>query len=299
MSSAVEADLAQLGLMFSLHRRLVAVIDPSEIQREIGDRLREELDYAREAKVAALYGRMLSDLKEIRVPRVFVELSTRRLLTLEWLDGENLIAFESASSEVRARVTAMLFRAWWRPFLSYGVIHGDPHLGNYSVVAEGEALNLYDYGCVRIFPPSFVGGLVDLYRGMLAGDSLRVAHAYEQWGFQRLTRQTIEAMNIWARFICGPILDNRSRTVADGVKPSEYGRREIGAVMRALRAEGGDLTVPSEFPLMERAAIGLGAAFLRLRAELNFHALFEELLVGFEVDAVAERQRQALAAAGL
>ena len=106
-------------------------------------------------------------------------------------------------------------------------------------------------------------------------------------------------MNIWARFICGPILDNRSRTVADGVKPSEYGRREIGAAMRALRAEGGGLTVPREFPLMERAAIGLGAAFLRLRAELNFHALFEELLDGFDVDAVAERQRQALAAAGL
>ena len=306
MASAVEADLNQLNMLFSLRRRMGASIDTREIAREIGARLREELDYEREAKVAGLYATMLADRPEIRVPKIFRELSTKRLLTLQWLDGEKLLEFENASGETRAHLATLLFEAWWRPFLRYGVIHGDPHLGNYSVVATGagdarrvEAVNLFDYGCVRIFPTRFVGGVVELYQALKTDDKARVVHAYELWGFTKLSREMIEAMNIWAKFICGPILDDRVRTVANGVKPGEYGRREIGAVMRTLREHGGDLTVPREFVFMDRAAIGLGAAFLRLRAEMNFHQLFESAIEGFSVEKVAATQAGALLEAGL
>ncbi len=306
MASAVEVDLKQLGLLFSLHRRMGAAIDTREMLNEIAARLREELDYVREAKLARLYAEMLSDRPRVRVPRVHEELSTRRLLTLQWLEGEKLLTFESAPAEFRAELATLLFEAWWRPFLRYGIIHGDPHLGNYSVVADGqgearrvEAVNLYDYGCVRIFPLRFVKGVVELYQALKTDDRARVAHAYELWGFKKLARESIDAMNIWARFICGPILDDRIRTVADGVKPGEYGRKEIGAVMRALRAEGGDLAVPREFVFMDRAAIGLGAAFLRLRAEMNFHQLFEAAIEDFRIEDVGARQQAALGAAGL
>jgi predicted unusual protein kinase regulating ubiquinone biosynthesis (AarF/ABC1/UbiB family) len=304
MASAVEADLAQLGMLFSLRKRLGAVIDTSEIKQEIAARLREELDYEREAKIAGLYAAMLADRPAVRVPTVRSDLSTKRLLTLQWVDGEKLLAFEAAPPEERAHLTRLLFEAWWRPFLRYGIIHGDPHLGNYSVVAsEGdrrvEAVNLYDYGCVRIFPPQFVGGVVELYLALKSDDAERVVHAYELWGFKGISKRVIEAMNIWAKFICGPILDDRERTVANGVRPGEYGRREIGAVMRALKEEGGDLAVPREFVFMDRAAIGLGAAFLRLGAEINFHRLYEDAISDFSVAGVAARQSEALAAAGL
>ena len=69
--------------------------------------------------------------------------------------------------------------------------------------------------------------------------------------------------------------------------------------MKALRQQGGDLVIPREFVFMERAAIGLGAAFLRLRAELNFHRLYEETIDGFDVDVVRTRQAEALAQTGL
>jgi predicted unusual protein kinase regulating ubiquinone biosynthesis (AarF/ABC1/UbiB family) len=304
MASAVEADLAQLDLLMSLHRRIGPAINTREMAREIRARLREELDYEREAKLARLYAIMLADRPSIRVPKVFEALSTRRLLTLQWLDGEPLVAFEQAAQECRNAIAIALFEAWWRPFLRYGIIHGDPHLGNYSVKPEPSgggiaALNLFDYGCVRIFPERFVLGVVELYRALRENDSARLVNAYELWGFARLSRGVIEAMNIWARFICGPILDDRERSVADGVKPGEYGRREIGAVMRALRAEGGDLVIPREFVFLERATIGLGGAYLRLGAKLNFHRLYETAIADFDRDAVASRQREALAAVGL
>jgi predicted unusual protein kinase regulating ubiquinone biosynthesis (AarF/ABC1/UbiB family) len=306
MASAVETDLSNLDLLFSLRRRMGAPIDTREVAREIRERVREELDYQREAKIARLYRVMLADRPFVRVPRVEEALSTRRLLTLQWLDGEPLVAFEGASQEARNAIAVALFDAWWRPFLRYGVIHGDPHLGNYTVVASGdgaersvEGVNLFDYGCVRIFPPRFVLGTVKLYRALQANDRAQIAEAYAMWGFSRLTPGTTAAMTIWARFMSSLILDDRVRSVADGVKPSEYGRREMGEVMRALKAEGGGLPVPREFVFLERATIGLGGAFLRLGARLNFHRMYEDVIAGIDEAAVARRQAGALEAVGL
>jgi predicted unusual protein kinase regulating ubiquinone biosynthesis (AarF/ABC1/UbiB family) len=302
MQSAVEADLSQLKLLFSVRKRFDPALDTSEIAVEIAARLREELDYIREAKHVALYSAMLEDQDVIRVPKVWSDLSTGRLLTLDWLEGSKMLAHKNDPLKIRNRLARAMYAAWWQPFSRFAVIHGDPHLGNYSVFANGEGepagINLLDYGCIRIFPPSFAGGVVDLYHGLLKGDDNLVVHAYETWGFKRLTREIIDALNIWARFIYGPLLDDRVRTIADGVKPSEYGRKEAFCVHQALKAKG-PVTVPREFVFMDRAAVGLGAVFLHLAAELNFYKLFNEAIENFSVDAVAARQTAALAKAGL
>src|SRR5262249_14584246 len=301
MQSAVEADLRQLDLIFAIRRRMDPAIDTREIAIEIGARIREELDYQREAKHVVLYRAMLAEVGEIRVPDVWPALSTKRLLVLDWLEGKKLLAHKEAPLEIRNRLATALFKAWWLPFSRFGVIHGDPHLGNYTSFEEASevrGINLLDYGCIRVFPPTFVGGVVDLYRGLRNGDEARVVHAYETWGFRRLARPLIEALNIWARFIYGPLMDDRTRTIADGVKPSEYGRREVFRVHTALK-QLGPVTVPREFLLMDRAAVGLGGVFLHLQAELNFHDLFEHAITDFSVAEVGRRQRQALNTAGL
>ena len=301
MKSAVEADLRQLDWLFALHRRMDPVIDTSEMGKEIAARLREELDYAREARHVGLYSAMLADVPEVRVPQVWPDLSTHRLLTLDWLDGTKLLTHKGDNLAVRNQLATALFKAWWYPFSRYGVIHGDPHLGNYTAfMADGEprGINLLDYRCIRIFPASFVGGVVDLYHGLLKGDEALVVNAYETWGFRRLNLDLIETLNIWARFIYGPLLDDRVRTVADGVKPSEYGRREAFRVHQALRQKG-PVTVPREFVFMDRAAIGLGGVFLHLGAELNFYRLFNAAIEEFSLAQVTARQAAALAKVGL
>jgi predicted unusual protein kinase regulating ubiquinone biosynthesis (AarF/ABC1/UbiB family) len=301
MQSVVEADLKQLEWLFAIHRRLDPAVDTTEVAGEIGDRIREELDYQREAKHAALYRAMLETTPEVRVPRAWPQLSTRRLLTLDWLEGDRLLLHKGDDLSARNRLAIALFKAWWLPFSRFGVIHGDPHLGNYTAyIADGgpQGINLLDYGCIRIFPTKFVGGVVDLYHGLLRGDRELVVHAYETWGFHGLSRELVDTLNIWAQFIYGPLLDDRERTVADGVKPSEYGRREAFLVHRALR-EKGPVRVPREFVFMDRAAIGLGGVFLHLAAKLNYYRLFNEAIEQFSLDRVAARQHDALEKAGL
>jgi len=298
MQSAVEADLRQLKMVMAIHRRFESAIDTSEMGHEIGMRLREELDYGREAGHLALYKDMLSPFQEIHVPDVISDLSTERLLTMTWLDGRSVLDFKEAPLEVRNQIATNMFRAWWHPFSHYGVIHGDPHLGNYTVEPQAHDLNLLDYGCVRIFAPEFVGGVVGLYRALKADDRDAMAEAYRSWGFRDLTHELIDVLNIWAGFIYGPLLDDRVRTIADGLKPSEYGRREAFQVYTQLR-ELGPITPPREFVFLDRAAIGLGSVFLHLSAELNFHDLFNEAIEGFDTHDVSDRQRAALTAAGL
>ena len=302
MQSAVEADLRQLRLLFAIRKRFDPAIDTTEIAKEIAERLREELDYVREAKHIALYRIMLKDRAAIRVPAVWPELSTGRLLTMDWLSGRKMLEHKNDKLATRNRLATAMFTAWWSPFSHYGVIHGDPHLGNYTVFDDAKGnpagINLLDYGCIRIFPPSFVGGVVDLYRGLLHGDDDLIVHAYEVWGFKRLNRELIETLNIWARFIYSPLLDDRVRSIADGVKPSEYGRKQMFQVRQALRQRG-PVTIPREFVFMDRAAIGLGAVFLHLAAEVNFYRLFNEAIERFSIREVAARQAAALADTGL
>ena len=167
-----------------------------------------------------------------------------------------------------------------------------------SVFGKGEGINLLDYGCVRIFPPKFVGGVVDLYRGLQQNDQARIVHAYESWGFAGLKKDVIETLNIWARFIYGPLLEDRVRSVADGVEPGKYGRREAFTVHQALKTKG-PVRVPREFVFLDRAAVGLGAVFLHLGAELNYHRMFEAALGDFEQARLAADQAAALKVAGL
>ncbi len=302
MQSAVEADLQQLKLIFAIHRRMDPVIDTSEIIEEIGARLREELDYVREAAHIRLYARMLETVPSIHVPDTFPEFSTARLLTMSWLEGSPLLDFKDSSQDARNSISEDMFKAWWLPFCRYGVIHGDPHLGNYTVrtnkAGEPDGINLLDYGCIRIFPPAFVGGVVDLYHGLRTDDRALIVHAYETWGFRNLDNELIDILNIWANFIYGPLLEDRVRAIADGINPTEYGRKQAFSVHQALKKKG-PVTLPREFVFMDRAAIGLGGVFLHLRAELNFYRLFNEALEGFSTDTLLAKQRDALGKAGV
>ncbi len=301
MQSAVEADLNQLRLIFQIHARMDPGVDTREIIKEISARLREELDYELESRHTKLYAAIFANDPMIRVPQVVDELSTKRLLTMTWLDGVRLLDYKGHPLDDRNAIARAMFRAWWYPFSHYGVIHGDPHLGNYTVFeTEGRpaGINLLDYGCIRTFPVGFVQGVVDLYRGLLANDRDRVVAAYERWGFNGLTNELIDGLTIWAKFIYGPLLDDRERIIAEGTTPGEYGRKEAFSVHQILK-EKGPVTVPREFVFMDRAAIGLGGVFLHLEARLNWYRLFNETIEDFEAGVVAERQRAAFAAAGV
>ena len=293
MASVVEADLNQLKLAFAVYRRYDPAIDPSEIHTELSDRLREELDYRREARNMQLFAEMLKREKAVHVPQLSKNLSSDRLLSMSWLEGAPLLQFVDDHLESRNAVARNMFHAWYVPFYKYGVIHGDPHLGNYTVRPD-TGINLMDFGCIRVFKPSFVRAVIDLYKAIRDDDEDLAVHAYETWGFEGLDRQVIGILNQWARFLYAPLLEDRVKPIQEdqGVM---YGAGIAAKVHRELREIGG-VTPPREFVLMDRAAIGLGSVFTHLKAEINWHRMFHDLVDDFDEKKLRARQKKTLSA---
>jgi predicted unusual protein kinase regulating ubiquinone biosynthesis (AarF/ABC1/UbiB family) len=296
MTSAVEADLQQLKVIFSIYRRYDRAIDPSNIHAELSARLREELDYRREVKNMLLYRRMLADEAGIFIPEPVPELCTDRLLTMTWLEGERLVSFVDHHMELRNTIARNMFRAWYVPFYEYGVLHGDPHLGNYTARPDG-SINLLDFGCIRIFPPSFISAVIDLYWALRNNDEELAVHAYETWGFHKLERKVINILNQWALFLYRPLMEDKVQPIQEDGN-ALFGQKIAGKIQRELREVGGVMP-PREFVLMDRAAVGLGSVFTRLRAEMNWHRMFHELIEAYDKATIASRQAEALADVGL
>ena len=298
MTATVEADLRQLRLAMALYHRMDNAIQHEEIYKELTERLREELDYVREAAQMRLYRLMLQNTPRVHVPEPIGAYSTKRLLTMTWLDGRPLMdrLAEDAPQDERNEIATALFRAWYVPFYRYGVIHGDPHLGNYQVRPDA-SVNLLDFGAIRVFPAQFVRGVIDLYEAVRDDDAAKAHHAYSTWGFADLSKEKMAALNLWARFLYEPLVQDRVRRIQESDDP-QFGRAVAEQVHAGLKRSGG-VRPPREFVLMDRSAIGLGGVFLRLQAELNWHRLFQELIAGFDDMALAERQQAALRMAGV
>ncbi|HEX3536362.1 MAG TPA: AarF/ABC1/UbiB kinase family protein [Stellaceae bacterium] len=301
MGSAVEADLRQLRLAMGLYERYDRAVSTAEIHAEIADRLREELDYAREAAHMRLYGDILKEEPAVAVPRPIVELSTKRLLTMTWLDGGPILDIADKPLSLRNEIALRMFRTWYVPFYYFGVIHGDPHLGNYTV-ADDRTVNLLDFGCVRVFPASFVRGVIDLYHALERDDRDLAVSAYERWGFRNLSTDIIDVLNRWAAFVYGPLLDDRARLIQERRRSPKGagadGKNLAESVHSDLRRLGG-IAPPRAFVFMDRAAVGLGSVFLHLQAKINWHRLFHELIDDFDEATLARRQRAALKRAGV
>ncbi len=298
MPSIMEADLRQLRLAIAVYKRMDNAIIQDDIYTELVERLREELDYVREAAQMRLYGAMLAEVPGVHVPEPVAELTTARLLTMQWLNGVGLSRWLDGNP---ARSSATRWRRrcsgpGTSRSTAYGVIHGDPHFGNYQVSADG-GVNLLDYGSIRVFPAKFVGGVLELYAAVRDDDIAHARHAYDVWGFKGITHEQVDVLNEWARFLYEPLIQDRVRPIQeDG--DTAFGRDVAGRVHEGLKRTGG-VRPPREFVLMDRSAIGLGSVFLRLKAELNWSRLFQETVAGFDEATLAARQAEALAVAGV
>jgi predicted unusual protein kinase regulating ubiquinone biosynthesis (AarF/ABC1/UbiB family) len=290
MESAIEADLTQLNLFLKIYEAWNSALQTSDIQKEIKDRLHEELDYQLEADHIHLYQNIFASHPQTIIPTVLPHLSTKRLLTMTWMEGESILSLLDGPAEERNDIAQRLFHTWYYPLYHYGVIHGDPHPGNYKVHKPTSSLQLLDFGCVRVFPPSFVWGVIELYHALLHNNPDQAVHAYEIWGFKNLTKAVIDIIGQWAKLIYAPLLEDRVRPIQDDLE-GLAGWETATKVHEELNKAGG-IRPPREFVFMDRAAVGIGSVIMRLRAEHNWYRLFNELIENFSVTEMERRQDQ-------
>ncbi len=291
MESAVTADLSQLKMIFSIYQTYNKAIKTEEVYKEITTRLKEELDYERERKLMKVFGKIFSKTNFVHIPEVYELLSTKKLLTMTWLEGESILNYKNKSKEIKNTLAKNMFYAWYKPFYEYGIIHGDPHLGNYTIQKD-LSINLFDFGCMRIFKGKFIQGVIDLYFALEKNDKSRAVHAYEQWGFTDITKAKLEILNKWAEFLYSPLLEDKVRKIQEN-DSGVYGAQVAAEVHNELKKHGG-VKPPQEFVFMDRAAVGLGSVFMHLKAEINWYRIFHDLIKDFSEKELNKRQQKAL-----
>ncbi len=278
METTISADLKQLDMVLGIYQSFNKSIDTQDIATEIRDRLYEELDYTLEAQNLEKFRNIFKNQFDfIIVPKIYPELSTKRLLTMEWIEGKPALEYIACSSDVRNELGRKLFLAWYWPLYRFNILHGDPHPGNYLILADGR-ICLLDFGCVRQFERPFLQAVVDLYIAFRDNKPDLAVDAYKRWGFNNISNELIDVLNQWAKLLYEPLLENKVRPIQEtngGKKGWETARN----VHKKLHELGG-IKPPQEFVFMDRAAVGIGSVLMRIGAEQNWHKLFEEIIDG-------------------
>ncbi|MGF1467342.1 MAG: ABC1 kinase family protein [Sandaracinaceae bacterium] len=175
-TSSVEGDVSNIHLGAKLVKRVFSDalgqtrFDMTPIAEELAEHLAQETDYCREAYNARLLGELFEGDAQVLVPRVHLSHSGLRVVTYDWVDGAPLdAALESADPEGRERIVRQLLHALWHQLFHGGLLHADPHPGNFRVAPDGR-LGILDYGCVKVFDEAFLRAFASMMKASLEED---------------------------------------------------------------------------------------------------------------------------------
>ncbi|MBI2890822.1 MAG: AarF/ABC1/UbiB kinase family protein [Nitrospirae bacterium] len=292
----VESDLGVLKTGIALLKGVAAdlfreqKLDLSEVYDEIAENLYREVDYELEAKNAKEFRQLFKDEEDIVVPRVYEDYSTGRILAMEYLEGVPILEFidwvmdaqrdglplqfSSGKAECGQWLAERLGNFYWRQFFRFGLIHGDPHPGNYLILGPGRGdgnglprLGVIDYGCVRRFPGTFVQDMAGLLRTVIRGEKENAGPYYERVGLM-LPGEDPNLLWPISRVYLAPLLEDQPFEV----RSLDVIRQGTGIAKHLLRHR----YLPQyqrEFVFIDRNVVGFWSYLMKLHARINLHRL--------------------------
>ncbi|MGH8012252.1 MAG: ABC1 kinase family protein [Candidatus Binataceae bacterium] len=271
----VEQDLGNLNLLLRTMQAIASdlmrqKIDTRTVYAELEERLREELDYVNEARNINEFRRLLAGDDDLLIPRVIPELSSRRVLTMTYLDGYRLVdVFGTATDlKLRAWVARKYYSLVWRQILEFGVLHTDPQPGNYLVTWHPR-LGVLDFGSVRHFSETVRRSSLQLAQGIVNQDDRMISSAMLKMGYLDSGQDAAPMVKV-IYILFEPVITNRP------YHPDEYDAVEKATTVGEIAFEHKLYKSPRHSIFLLRALIGLDGIMKGLGAKLNYCAMFRE-----------------------
>ncbi|MBZ5541939.1 MAG: AarF/ABC1/UbiB kinase family protein [Acidobacteriia bacterium] len=190
IADALDLDLRALGWLTAPVGGLNRGFDLSGYRREIGSMFREELNYRHEAEMLGSFREVARRSPRVEIPEVVEEFSNERVLTMAWLDGEPFASTHAWPLAARTEAASVLLRFFLASCFSWGLLHADPHAGNYRfrLIQGRPVIGLLDFGCVKALDARATGALSALIEDTATGvfDPIRARSHFEAMGFQAL-----------------------------------------------------------------------------------------------------------------
>jgi ubiquinone biosynthesis protein len=260
IQNKILSDLDLLALLAQLAEALIAesgLVTPRAVVDEFESAILAELDFQREAQNMRRFARAAGDSRSYRVPRVYDELSTRRVLTMEFIVGEKVSAI--TDPERRRRVAENIVKSAFDQVFDDGMFHADPHPGN-AYVLEDDRIALLDFGSVGEISYAMRETLVVLVVAVGLRDADSVARLLYRVGIPDGRVSLYEL-----RDACASLFDQylRDQATIANIEAAEL-LKDLFELAASYR-----IRIPSEYALVTRAAITVEGVIRQLDPELE------------------------------
>jgi predicted unusual protein kinase regulating ubiquinone biosynthesis (AarF/ABC1/UbiB family) len=276
VAEAIGADLANLNMLFGLAGMAARGFDPGPMVEDLRRGIAGELDYELEARNQQRFGEVFAGHPFIRIPRVFPELGTKRVLVQEFIEGKPFVAAREMSQELRNRYAEVIFRFTFGCIHRHGLFQSDPHAGNYLLLDDGSVAFL-DFGCITEFEPELRAKINELIAGVLTGDLPRWRAALEAVGYvppgTELTNEELwEQMRIYYTFI---LQDGQTFTPEVAAAMIQRNLQLTGEAGRINR----QLNIPQGVVFTQRITFGFTGLMASIRATGPWRSITEEYVL--------------------
>ncbi len=276
--ASVQGDLKNLKFGAGMVKTFIADLvdntrlDFTPIAEEIAEHLAQETDYCREAYNARMMARVFKGDPAVVIPRVHLKYSGLRVVTYDYLEGTDLgTALKEGDEATRERIVRQLSDMFWRQMMRGGVLHADPHPGNYRAMPDGR-MGLLDFGCVKVFDESFLAPFGDMVRARLESNDERLKDAMMALGLLEHRDDPRELADVRKISDYFSLALDRDESFDFGEYSYVKGAKDL--VLHFLQARR---VPPSQrdFLFMTRVVLGYYEYFSRAHARMNFRRMVE------------------------
>jgi predicted unusual protein kinase regulating ubiquinone biosynthesis (AarF/ABC1/UbiB family) len=294
VAEAVESDMRNLRLLTPLLRQLMPGLEVSDVLAELRERTIEECDYELEAANHRRVARFWRDHPAVLVPAVDTELSHRRVLVTEWVDGIGFDAVLAQPDPVRDRYVEIVYRFFYETANHLGLALGDPHPGNYLLCPDGR-VGFFDFGMMRHLPAGYVRREGVIARAVRESDERAVIAGMHDLGYLpgdvgdwdgALLLAYMRQVSWWLQ------ADDALRLGPDDLWRGTNELRDAGVAGDHI-AQLRRMTVPAEALLLRRMEGLLFQTAAVARASAPWGRLLEELIEGAEPETELGREHRA------
>jgi len=274
VARSVDSDVNNLATLLRRLEFLPVTMDIDAIAGEAKRQLHLETDYEGEARNLERYSKFVADMPDVVVPRVHRALTTRRILAMDWMDGDPIesLSSEAVPQATRNAIARTLQELMFREMFDYQFMQTDPNVDNYLYLPATQQIGLLDLGSVAQFPREFSEHYRRVCRAVVAGDAEGVRAAATDIGYIHPDDSPERARGVVdiIRLACEPFAH---RGPYDFAASGMIGRARDLALSVAMKQ--GLRSPPPQTIFLHRKLLGTFLICSRLRARVNVHALIE------------------------